>query len=156
MHQYETNLASEFHVMSALYRCGADAALSLGNKKAVDITIVHEAGDTTTVDVKGVAGKHDWPANNVSTKAQPSHFVVWSASRGISATLVKCRAFGLCPMPTLSSFESGTRAEGSTFQERHCLQMASAFGTIGNRCCKAKLQRNTRTLPAAPIGPSPN
>lgn len=81
-HKYETNLASEFYVLAALYRRGADAALSLGNKKAVDITIVHEAGDTTTVDVKGVAGKHDWPADNIGKSPRSRHFVVFLSFEG--------------------------------------------------------------------------
>ena len=34
---YNTNLASEFYVLSMLYRCGLDASLTLGNKKSVDV-----------------------------------------------------------------------------------------------------------------------
>lgn len=68
--RYDTNLASEFYVLAALHRLGADASLSLGNKKCVDITVVHEAGDTSTIDVKGVAGKHDWPVGNIGTRAE--------------------------------------------------------------------------------------
>jgi hypothetical protein len=82
MHKYETNLASEFYVLAALYRLGADAALSLGNKKAVDITIVHAEGDMTTVDVKGVAGKHDWPADNIGKEPRQNHFVVFVSFDG--------------------------------------------------------------------------
>ena len=37
---YNTNLASEFYVLSMLYRLGFDANLTLGNKKSVDITVV--------------------------------------------------------------------------------------------------------------------
>jgi hypothetical protein len=37
MTTYNTNLAAEFYVLSLLHRLGADAALTLGNKKAVDI-----------------------------------------------------------------------------------------------------------------------
>jgi len=82
MHKYETNLAAEFYVLAALYRSGADAALSLGNKKAVDITVLHELGDTTTVDVKGVAGKHDWPADNIPDKIRNNHFIVLVSFEG--------------------------------------------------------------------------
>ena len=39
MTSYNTNLAAEFFVLSTLHRLGADAALTLGNKKAVDIAI---------------------------------------------------------------------------------------------------------------------
>ena len=37
---YNTNLASEFYVLSMLYRPGLDANLTLGNKKSVDIAVV--------------------------------------------------------------------------------------------------------------------
>lgn len=82
MHKYETNLASEFYVMAALYRKGADAALSLGNKKAVDITVIRDKGEALTIDVKGVAGKHDWPADNIDKELRPRHFVVFVSFNG--------------------------------------------------------------------------
>jgi hypothetical protein len=47
--KYNTNLAAEFHVLSALHRLGADANLTLGNKKSVDIVVVRGAGDTITL-----------------------------------------------------------------------------------------------------------
>jgi hypothetical protein len=34
---YNTNLASEFHVIALLHGLGLEANLTLGNKKAVDI-----------------------------------------------------------------------------------------------------------------------
>ena len=37
MSSYNTNLAAEFYVLSMLHRLGADAALTLGNKKGVDM-----------------------------------------------------------------------------------------------------------------------
>ena len=57
---YNTNLASEFYVLSMLYRLGHDANLTLGNKKSVDITVVLGPGRAITIDVKAVAGKMDW------------------------------------------------------------------------------------------------
>ena len=76
-HRYETNLASEFYVLSVLHRLGANATLTLGNKKSVDIVVVRRAGDAVTVDVKGVAGPWDWPADNVRKPAKPrQHFLV--------------------------------------------------------------------------------
>jgi hypothetical protein len=80
--KYETNLASEFYVLAALYRLGADASLSLGNKKAVDITVVRAAGDAVTIDVKGVAGRYDWPADNISSVPRERHFVVFVSFEG--------------------------------------------------------------------------
>jgi hypothetical protein len=73
---YNTNLASEFYVLSALHRLGLDAMLTLGNKKSVDLVVVREAGNSVTVDVKGLAGKTSWPVDNVK-EAKPHHFLVF-------------------------------------------------------------------------------
>jgi hypothetical protein len=54
MTTYNTNLAAEFYVLSMLHRLGADAGLTLGNKKAVDIVVTRERGVSRTIDVKGV------------------------------------------------------------------------------------------------------
>ena len=69
MTTYNTNLAAEFYVLSMLHRLGADASLTLGNKKAVDILVVRGAGKALTIDVKGVAGRFDWPADNIRLPA---------------------------------------------------------------------------------------
>jgi hypothetical protein len=74
MAKYNTNLAAEFHVLSVLYRLGADANLTLGNKKAVDIMVARDAGDAITIDVKGLAGTSSWPVDNV--KQLKGHFIV--------------------------------------------------------------------------------
>jgi len=80
---YNTNLASEFYVMSVLFRLGLAANLTLGNKKAVDIVVVRKAGDAVTVDVKAVAGKMDWLAGS-SGESEPRkrHFVVLLSYEG--------------------------------------------------------------------------
>ena len=79
---YNTNLASEFYAMSVLYRMGLDANLTLGNKKAVDIVVVHAAGKTITIDVKAVAGRVDWLVGNAAGPARKGHFVVLLAYDG--------------------------------------------------------------------------
>lgn len=75
---YNTNLAAEFYVLSTLHRLGADANLTLGNKKSVDIAVVRGAGDAITLDVKGLAGKTSWPVDNIR-EANPRHFIVLCA-----------------------------------------------------------------------------
>jgi hypothetical protein len=72
---YNTNLAAEFYVLSVLHRLGAEANLTLGNKKSVDIVVVRGAGDTITIDVKGLAGKTSFPVDNVR-KGKEGHFIV--------------------------------------------------------------------------------
>jgi hypothetical protein len=76
MTRYHTNLAAEFHVLSCLHRAGLDAHLTLGNRKSVDIFVVLDAGEVVTVEVKGLAGKYEWPAGNLHSDRPDHHFVV--------------------------------------------------------------------------------
>lgn len=78
----KTNLASEFHVLSVLNRLGADAYLTLGNKKAVDIVVVRHDGQTVDVEVKAVAGKHDWTVGQLCSDHSERHFVVLVSFNG--------------------------------------------------------------------------
>ncbi len=82
MSNYNTNLASEFHVLSILHRLGFDAVLTLGNKKMVDIVVTNKKGGFTTIDVKGMAKKYDWPADNIRRHAEGGHFVVLVSYEG--------------------------------------------------------------------------
>ena len=76
MKGYDTNLAAEFYVLSILHRLGMSATLTLGNKKAVDIVVAREAGDAVTVDVKGLAGKSNWPVDNLKA-GRKKHFIAF-------------------------------------------------------------------------------
>ena len=82
MTTYNTNLAAEFCVLSVLHRLGAEANLTLGNKKAVDILVALGKGKALTVDVKGVAGPNDWPAENIRLPAPTNHFYVFVCFEG--------------------------------------------------------------------------
>ena len=79
---YNSNLASEFYVLSMLYRLGLDANLTLGNKKSVDITVVHGPGQALTIDVKAVVGKTDWLMGKPLQAPKPNHFVVLVSYEG--------------------------------------------------------------------------
>ena len=61
---YNTNLASEYLMMSLLCRTGKEAYLSLGNKKGVDIIVKTKKGSICIIEVKGVNKKNDWLINN--------------------------------------------------------------------------------------------
>ena len=82
MSGYNTNLAAEFHVLSVLHRLGAAATLTLGNKKGVDIVVAREAGDAVTVEVKGVARRYDWPADNIQSATPNRHYVALVSFEG--------------------------------------------------------------------------
>ena len=75
--KYNANLASEFWVLAALYRLGVDAQLTLGNKKGVDIIIPHPTQKMITIEVKSLAKKYDWHADNIRIFDDPSHFYIF-------------------------------------------------------------------------------
>ncbi len=86
MARYDTNLASEFYILSCLHRRGLTANLTLGNKKGVDVVVVTASGDAVTVEVKGGAQKYEWPANNLVTQkpVKPElHFVALVSFEGL-------------------------------------------------------------------------
>lgn len=71
---YDTGTASEFLVLSILYRLGVDAFISLGNKKSIDIVIKAKNGSSLSVDVKSVQGYSSIVVNNV--RESDNHFIV--------------------------------------------------------------------------------
>jgi len=81
---YNTNLAAEFWVLSVLHRLNVEALLTLGNKKAVNI-LVRRGSNIYTVDVKGVADRYDWPADNIRDLNTPNHvYIILSFEGNIS------------------------------------------------------------------------
>jgi hypothetical protein len=77
-----TSLASEFHVLSTLHRLGFEAFLTLGNNKMADIVVRSIKGDLLTIDVKGIAKKYDWPADNIRAPKNGNHFIVLVSYEG--------------------------------------------------------------------------
>ena len=110
MSRYNTNLASEFYVLSCLHRRGLTANLTLGNKKGVDVVVVRDSGDAVTVEVKGLAGKYEWPANNlVSQKPRnpERHFVALVSFEGrIEEREMPLPSVWIVPFPDLEQFIS--------------------------------------------------
>jgi hypothetical protein len=103
---YDTNLAAEFYVLSCLHRIGLSANLTLGNKKGVDIVVVRDAGDAVTVEVKGVAQKYDWPANNLVTENPDRHFVALVSFEGhIADHAMSQPRVWIVPFPEVKQFK---------------------------------------------------
>jgi len=103
---YDTNLAAEFYVLSCLHRRGLMASLTLGNKKGVDIVVVREAGDAVTVEVKGVAKKYDWPANNLATQDPQRHFVALVSFEGeIDNPRMPAPRVWILPFPQIETYK---------------------------------------------------
>lgn len=74
--KYNTNLASEFYVLTSLARLGVDASLTLGNKKKVDIAIMKKDGTYLTIDVKGVAGTDAWLLGKSKIDFSNNHYFI--------------------------------------------------------------------------------
>lgn len=72
---YNTGIASEYLVLSMLYRLGADAYMTMGNKKSVDIWIMKDGEPDVSIDVKSVRASDSIPVGNV--KAKSDHYVVF-------------------------------------------------------------------------------
>lgn len=70
-----TNLACEYYVLSLLYRKGIDAAITIGNKKSIDI-VVQKKNRSLTIDVKGLKGQSSFPVDNLSLFSK-NHFIVF-------------------------------------------------------------------------------
>ena len=104
MTKYNTNLAAEFYVLSMLHRLGADAALTLGNKKAVDIIVANESKTITTIDVKGLAGRYDWPADNIHLLQDTQHFYVLVSFEGKITDPLTPPAAWIIPANELAQF----------------------------------------------------
>jgi hypothetical protein len=73
---YNTNLAAEFYVLSVLHRLGVNASITLGNRKAIDI-VVESGGKVLAIDVKGMAGRTNWPMDNFKSGSALNHYVVF-------------------------------------------------------------------------------
>ena len=82
---YDTNLASEFYILSVLYRLGLEAYMTLSNKKAIDIIVNLGSARTVTIDVKGVKKKNDWWLGKSSSSPTANHFVVLVGYEGVFA-----------------------------------------------------------------------
>ena len=70
-----TNLASEYYILSMLYRVAAEAYLTLGNKKSVDI-VVKKENKTITIDVKGLKGTTCFPIDSFE-KGEKNHYFIF-------------------------------------------------------------------------------
>lgn len=104
MTKYDTNLASEFYVLSMLHRVGTTASLTLGNKKSVDIFIFNEDGTSKTIDVKGVAKKYDWPIDNVNPKGKPGHYLALVSFEGKIENPLQVPSVWIIPSQEVQTF----------------------------------------------------
>jgi hypothetical protein len=104
MARHETNLASEFHVLSSLYRLGLDAHLTLANKKAVDIVVVRGPSDVITIDVKAVAKCMDWPIGNKTVVSPDRHYLVFVCYNGAFGDVAKVPDTWVVPYAAIEKF----------------------------------------------------
>ena len=72
---YNTGMASEYLILSKLYRLDLEAYLSQGNKKSIDIRIVKNDETAISIDVKAVRGYSSLVVNNVVPRK--NHFIIF-------------------------------------------------------------------------------
>lgn len=102
---YNSNLASEFYVLSVLHRLGLDAALSMGNKKSVDLTVVRDEGDAVTIDVKASATRADWILGKHKPPKYPDrHFLILVGYEGTISDPATSPRVWVLPYPKASTF----------------------------------------------------
>lgn len=99
---YNTNLASEYLMMSLLCRAGKDAYLSLGNKKGVDIIVKTDKGAICVVEVKGVNKRNDWLIGNSGKLAiEPNLIYAFVCFHGKIKELTTSADFWIIPSEKL-------------------------------------------------------
>jgi hypothetical protein len=103
MSRYNTNLAAEFHILSVLHRMGAEANLTLGNKKSVDIAVVRGEGSAITIDVKGLSGTTGWPVDNLATE-KAGHFIAFVCYMGKINDPAVAPSVWIVPSPEVNPF----------------------------------------------------
>ena len=100
---YNTNLASEYLLMSLLCRAGKDAYLSLGNKKGVDIIVKTDKGAICIVEVKGVNKRNDWLiGNSGKLPIEPNLFYALVCFNGEIEKLTSTADFWIIPSSKLA------------------------------------------------------
>ncbi len=72
---FNTGIASEYLILSKLYRLELEAYISQGNKKSIDIRVIKDNGETLSIDVKSVRGYSSLVVNNVEPKE--NHFLIF-------------------------------------------------------------------------------
>jgi len=72
---FNTGIASEYLILSKLYRLELEAYVSQGNKKSIDIRVIKENGVSISIDVKSVRGYSSLVVNNVEPNID--HFLVF-------------------------------------------------------------------------------
>jgi hypothetical protein len=98
-----TGTASELQVCAWLMRMGCEAYITWGNRKHVDIRMVHGTR-TCTIDVKAVRGYSSWIINNVV--ASPTHFVVFVCYNDQFADPLHAPEVFVVPSEDISKVES--------------------------------------------------
>jgi hypothetical protein len=130
---YNTNLASEYLMMSLLCRAGKDAYLSLGNKKGVDIIVKTDAGAIAIVEVKGVNKANDWLiCNHGNLPAAPNLFYALVCFQGKISELTAAADIWLIPSDLLKrETEHVINRNGKTVYLRHA-HIRKAYGAFKN------------------------
>ena len=112
---YQTAMAAEFFVMSALYRLGLDASLTLGNRKRVDILVERPGKPPITIDVKGLRDRTEWLLGGWERMDDDSHFLIFVSFESGFGDLGKTPTCFVVPQSRVAQFAKEFRSGKSTF-----------------------------------------
>mgnify|MGYP000622943912 CR=1 FL=1 len=90
---FNTGIASEYLVLSMLYRLNYEAYITMGNKKSVDIWIMRDDKTAVSIDVKSVREYDSIPVGNV--EAKDNRYIVF---------VIYNKKFDFKDVPTLPEF----------------------------------------------------
>lgn len=123
-----THLAAEYYVMSMLHRIGADAVLTLENKKAVDI-IVNKNGKSLTIDVKGLKSTTSFPFDNCDERRDNHYYVFVSFLDKITKTTIPPRVY-IVPSQDLDKFHTELKEKDFIYQNPNHDKKRVQYGTL--------------------------
>jgi hypothetical protein len=110
--KYDINLAAESHVLSILHRLGFEAtlalghkaAMSLGNKKDVDIIVFKPDGRIAKIDVIGTSGHKDWSINARNLARRKGIYIVLVCFSNKISDPNECPSVWVVPIRDLKKF----------------------------------------------------
>lgn len=129
--KYNSNLASEYLMMSVLSRACKDAYLTIGNKKGVDILVKTQKGGCCMLEVKGVNKNDAWIiGNNNKLPSSPNMFYALVGFEGKINEVVAPAKFYLIPSIKLNQSGEFRRSKNKKtvyLSHKHIRENYSAY-----------------------------
>lgn len=105
---FNTGIASEYLILSKLYRLELEAYISQGNKKSIDIRVIKDE-KVLSIDVKSVRGYSSLVVNNVIEKE--NHYIVFVIYNGKFSDLESEPSIYIVPSSKIKEIENTFKKE---------------------------------------------